>query len=847
MKQFPLLRNIAAMVLAVSGGAFGTATAGAVETAAAAVASTASTPAPADAHAARPGITLEKIMSDPDWIGAFIDDAYWSADGRAVYYSAKRGGSPIVDLHRIDLGNDKDQVVQPKAMAEADAPAIYDRTGKRAAFARNGDIFVRDVASGRLTQITRTARKETAPQFSADGRLLSFRVGNDWFVHDLSSGLTTPAAVVKEEKDPDAPPAPDDLRDMQLRTFSTLRKSHDEAQIKKKYAEDLQKNDVTRVVRPFYLGDEVSIRDTELSPDARWLIVVTVPKSAAKGLEGKLTRYVTESGYEEFETENLRVGRNPPPPQSLLLLNLADHTMHALKFDGLPGIDDDPLKAVREENAKSAARVTHGDDGHAQASKGDVQPLDDGKLKPRGVTAVSDDPDGGAGGIVWSRDSEELAIQLRAIDNKDRWIVSVDFSRYLLVPQHRLTDTAWIGGSFNDFGWLNDDRTLWYESEESGYAHLYTKAPNAKARALTQGRFEVSAPVLSADGRWFYVLSNATAPYSYDVYRVSTGGGGLQRITRLQGIEKFALQRAGKQLLVTHSSPYIPAQIAVLKADGSGVPRDLTDTRTADYKSMSWIEPEIVQIPSTHFHGVIYGKVYRDTHTDPAARHAAVMFIHGSGYAQDVDLRYSYYFREQMFNSWLARQGYVVLDIDYRASAGYGRDWRTAIYRQMGHPELEDLLDGKKWLVEHAAVDPKRVGLYGGSYGGFMTLMALFRAPGEFAAGAALRPVSDWMQYQDGYTADILNDPQIDPIAYARSSPIEFAAGLRDPLLICHGVIDDNVLFEDSMRLYQRLIELHKDNFTLSPYPLERHGFTHADSWLDEYKRVYRLFEEHLK
>ena len=111
------------------------------------------------------------------------------------------------------------------------------------------------------------------------------------------------------------------------------------------------------------------------------------------------------------------------------------------------------------------------------------------------------------------------------------------------------------------------------------------------------------------------------------------------------------------------------------------------------------------------------------------AKHAGVIFVHGAGYLQNVHLRFPYYFREQMFNSWLVQRGFVVLDLDYRASAGYGRDWRTAIYRQMGHPELEDLLDGKKWLAEQAAVDPKRVGIYGGSYGGFMTLMALFRAP----------------------------------------------------------------------------------------------------------------------
>ena len=796
----------------------------------------AAAPVTPPASSAQSVITLEKIMSDPDWIGAAVRDVYWSADGRAIYYSAKRSGSPIVDLHRVEIADRKDQVIDPKAMPDADGRPVFNDAGKLAAFVRNGDIFVREIANGRLRQITRTPQNEAAPQFSADGRLLSFRVGNDWFVHDFGSGITAPAAVVKAEKDPDEPPKADDLRDMQMRTFSTLKRLHDESEIRKKHAEELRTGDATRAAAPFYLGEDVEIRDTELSPDARWMLVVTSPKSAAKGFEGKLTRYVTESGYEEFETERLRVGHNPPVPQSLLLLNLLDHTAHALAVDNLPGIDDDPLKAIREENGI-----------HETATAGAGPGAQGSKPKHRDVLAVSDDPDGGAGGIVWSRDGKGLAIQLLSADNKDRWIASVDFAKYALVPQHRLSDPAWVNWTYNDMGWLRDNRTLWYESEQTGYAHLYTKAPDSAAQALTQGRFEVSDPVLSEDGRWFYVLSNAQAPYSYDVYRVPSGGGKFQRITKLEGLEKFALDRSGKRLLVTHSSPYVPAQIAVLEADGSDAVRELTDSRSSEYKSLSWIEPEIVEIPSTHFNGVIYAKVYRGAAGPDAAARPGVIFIHGAGYLQNVHKRYPYYFREQMFNSWLAQHGYAVLDLDYRASQGYGRDWRTAIYRQMGHPELEDLLDGKKWLAEHASVDPKRVGVYGGSYGGFMTLMALFRAPGEFAAGAALRPVTDWRQYENDYTSAILNEPQIDPIAYARSSPIEFADGLRDPLLICHGVIDDNVLFEDSMRLYERLIELHKDNFSMSPYPLDRHAFSNADSWLDEYKRIYRLFETHLK
>jgi dipeptidyl aminopeptidase/acylaminoacyl peptidase len=788
---------------------------------------------------AQTALSLEKIMADPDWIGPPVRDAYWSADAKAVYYSLKRIGSPIVDLHRIDPATGKDQVVDAAAMANADGPAVYDRAGRRAAIIRNRDIFVRDVSSGRLTQITRTPQAKSSPHFSIDGRLLSFRIDNDWFVHDLGSGVTTPAAIVKAEKDPNAPPT-DDLREMQLRTFSTLRKLHDDAETARKHDEALQKGDATRAALPFYLGDEVVIRGSELSPDARWLIVVTEPKSHVKGREGQLTRYVTESGYEEFEKERLRVGRNPPAPQSLMLLNLTDHTMHALAIEKLPGIYDDPLKAVREENDKARPPANP-----AAAAAGEQKP--NGDKKARGVWVINDEPDAINGGIVWSADGGALGMEMFAIDHKDRWIVSVDLANYVLLPQHRLSDPAWIEGAFTEFGWLNDNRTLWYESEESGFAHLYTKAPNGEPRALTQGRFEVSSPQLSQDGRWFYVLSNEVAPYLYDVYRVPSSGGPLQRLTKLEGVEKAEVDRSGKQLLLTHSTPYMRSQIAVTRADGSGAPRELTDTRTAEYKSMTWIQPEIVKIPSTHFSGVIYAKLYRDAGIAAAVKKPAVLFIHGAGYLQDVHLHYSYYFREQMFNNLLAHLGYVILDMDYRASAGYGRDWRTAIYRQMGHPELEDMLDGKKWLVEQAAVDPKHVGVYGGSYGGFMTLMALFRAPGEFAAGAALRPVTDWMQYDHEYSAGILNDPQVDPIAYARSSPIEFAAGLRDALLICHGVIDDNVLFEDSMRLYERLIELHKDNFSMSPYPLDRHGFTNADSWLDEYKRIYRLFESNLR
>ena len=165
----------------------------------------------------------------------------------------------------------------------------------------------------------------------------------------------------------------------------------------------------------------------------------------------------------------------------------------------------------------------------------------------------------------------------------------------------------------------------------------------------------------------------------------------------------------------------------------------------------------------------------------------------------------------------------------------------------MGKPELEDYLDGLDWLVETKQGDRARAGIYGGSYGGFMTFVALFQKPGVFKAGAALRPVSDWSQYNHEYTANILNTPELDPEAYQRSSPLEYAEGLQDHLLIAHGMIDDNVFYKDSVMMAQRLIELRKDKWELASYPLERHAYQHPASWYDQYRRIHELFERTLK
>jgi len=763
-------------------------------------------------------LTLDKIMADPDWIGPSVEEAWWSWDGQSALYTRKREGSKAHDLWQVPVAGGAPLLIADEARAGLDASSPkYDATRTRAVFVRNGDVFVRDLRNGALTQLTRTEAGESRPQWSSDGGLV-WRAGNDWYRWSAELGVIQ-ASNLHAVDDPAKPADEDDLRDRQLRLIETLRSDRELLEAERLQELAWRRADPTRAPLPVYLGKDVEIADSALSPDGRWLLVVTTVKDEeAEGQAGKMPLYVTESGYEEFEEVRTRVGRKDPQAHRLWLVNVHDAKATELSFDGLPGIADDPLADLR----KAA----------------ELDPLEGNR-----PVRIESDYAGIAPPIVWSHTSAEVVIMLRSVDNKDRWLASVDFAAAKVRPLHRLTDEAWINYNFNLFGWLPDGRTLWYQSEESGYSHLYTHDGD-KPRALTSGQWEVSSPVLSADGEHLLFLCNRAWSGDYEVCEVPVAGGEVRELTALDGVEDFVESPEGGRLLVRHSASYLPPQLAVV-TDGSAL--DLTDTRSEAFKAQEWLEPEYVQVPSKHGAGAIWGKYYGPKNPQPDTRYPIVLFVHGAGYLQNVSHRYPNYFREQMFHNLLVEQGYIVLDLDFRASEGYGRDWRTAIYRHMGEPELQDYLDGLDWLVENRQGDRDRVGIYGGSYGGFMAFMALFKQPGVFKAGAALRPVTDWSQYNHEYTSNILNTPELDPEAYLRSSPLEFADSLQDHLLITHGMMDDNVFYKDSITLAQRLIELRKDKWELASYPLDRHSFSHAASWYDQYRRIYELFERALK
>ncbi|WP_409187197.1 S9 family peptidase [Antarcticibacterium sp. 1MA-6-2] len=360
-------------------------------------------------------------------------------------------------------------------------------------------------------------------------------------------------------------------------------------------------------------------------------------------------------------------------------------------------------------------------------------------------------------------------------------------------------------------------------------------------RALTSGNFEVFDPFISKDEKNWYLATSEVNPGERHFYRMPLMGGKMEKLTQMEGNNEVNLSPDEKHMAILHSYSNKPWELYLKKTSAKAEAEQLTQGQSEEFRAYDWREPQLVKFKAEDG-AMVPARLYKPEN----ANGAGVIFAHGAGYLQNVHKWWSSYFREYMFHNLLTDLGYTVLDIDYRGSAYYGRDWRTGIYLHMGGKDLSDQVDGAEYLVAEHGLDAENIGIYGGSYGGFITLMALFTEAETFKSGAALRSVTDWAHYNHGYTSNILNNPADDPIAYRRSSPIYFAEGLEGNLLIAHGMVDVNVHFQDVVRLAQRLIELGKEDWELAVYPVEDHGFVEPSSWTDEYRRILKLFNETL-
>lgn len=442
-----------------------------------------------------------------------------------------------------------------------------------------------------------------------------------------------------------------------------------------------------------------------------------------------------------------------------------------------------------------------------------------------------------------------LLIERVSDDFKVRQVLVADPDDGRAWPLFVERDDAWIGGPLELSAWRKDGAAVVLSSEKHGFCQLFlVPADGGVARELTARGSEVQEARLLADGVTMVALTNERDPAERSLRRIDLMSGASRELaTPARGcVADFAVAGEGSAVAFLWEQLGVPGDVWSLATSEGARAVQLTDSVPDALRELELPPPEIVKFKSAD--GTDVRALYYAPSASPPAggKSPAVVFVHGAGYLQNVTRSMTEYPQNYLFHHRLARQGFAVLDVDYRHSAGYGRKFRTDIHGFMGGKDLDDELAGVEWLRARGDIDLARIGIYGGSYGGFMTLMALFTKPDVFACGAALRSVTDWRTYNSWYTTPRLGDPKADAENYRKSSPIEHAAGLKKPLLILHGLKDSNVFAQDSIRLVEKLIQLGKE-FDAMLYPSQDHGFTDPESWIDEYRRIERLFVRELK
>jgi len=759
-----------------------------------------------DATAPSSPLSIEDVSRLDRWIGSGVRDARWSPDGVAVYFRWSATPAPADNPDndpwwRVDrLGRSAEPVSDADVWRVPGATVAWSRDGRLAAWESRGRVVVWDAS--RAAEPTRIVAEGSKPaghvRVAASGRAVDFMQGEDlyrWSLDGTARRLTTvthrPADTRTDQSRR--------LADQQLEIFDILRERAEAARTAAAIA--ARRDPSAPQVIPISEG---TVEDIQASPDGRFLTVRTVTTDRRRK-PTLFMDYVTPSGYAEAKESRGKVGE----PRDVVRLGV-------VRVDARTPADS---VAVRWITLPEAAG----------------RPVD-------------------FFGPWWSVEGDRAVVEAVSQDDHDAWIARLDpvaVTTSVIDHQH---DDAWIGGPPIQANydavpslieWLPGGRLV-FASEQGGWSHLHLAEPDGQVRPLTSGAWEVRAATLSRDRTTWLLGASREHPSDDHLYTMPAAGGPLVRLTVEEGRSEGVLSPDGKRIAVVYSRNDRLPDLWLRDTDPAGAAVRVTQSGSDNYWTHRWLRPEIVSIPHPDGRPVWAG-LYRPEHPDP--KHPAIIYVHGGGYRQFAHRGWSVYGYSHASHygmiNWLVQQGYTVLDFDYRGSSGYGRDYRTDIYRSMGAKDVDGAVAATRWLTRTQGVDSTRIGIYGVSYGGFMTLMSLFRYPGVFAAGIAAAGVTDWSHYSDDWTSRVLGVPADDPEVYRRTSPIYHAAGLKDALLIEHGLVDDNVEFQDAARLVQRLIELKKP-FEEIFYPLEPHVIESEPALLDFHTRLAAFFKRHL-
>jgi dipeptidyl aminopeptidase/acylaminoacyl peptidase len=748
-------------------------------------------------------LKLEEIMKGNSFIGHQPSNIRWTMDGNKILFDWNPYDQPGSSTYAYDVKTGVTDSVTAD-FYKKNAPYSDVKNSSCALYTLRGDLYRYDLKSRMVKPILVNSDRIYDLQYSIGNNRFYFRMGSGFYEYnDINRGIKE---IVRFKKGP--APSEKELNYMETEELE-LFEYHQENKERKEWNEEFnifKSNDI-----PTIYYNESSVSNVQISGMGGFITysVNDYPKNNDTHVEN----HISKDGHTYTSNARAKVS-DKDPNHKLGIYDMMNDTSYFVDFSNLPDIRKKPdyLKDYGDSTALYE--------------------------KDRNIIMHK---------LIYSENGKRNVLDIRSYDNKDRWIVSVSLKNGAIRVIDHQHDEAWIGGpgisSWNmvsgTLGWTQDNNSIYLQSEETGYSHLYTIDYESREKTQrTKGNFEVHN-VEYMNGVFFLTM-NKTHPGDRGFYWLDKKFK-LTPVMTKEGNHEVIISPDCTKLAYRYSNKNTPWELYWSNNGTNAKHNRITNSQSEAFKSYKWYAPSVVTFKDENKQDV-HARLYKPE----KANGAAIVFVHGAGYLQNAHNFWSGYYREYMFHNMLRDNGYTIIDIDYRASKGYGRDHRTAIYRHMGGADLEDQILGRQYLIDSCGIDPERIGIYGGSYGGFITLMALLNHPGKFQAGAALRSVTDWFHYNHEYTSNILNYPSSDPEAYKKSSPIYYADNLEDRLIMLHGMVDDNVQFQDVVRLSQRFIELGKTNWELAVFPVEPHGFKKASSWTDEYRRIYNLFYEEL-
>ena len=456
--------------------------------------------------------------------------------------------------------------------------------------------------------------------------------------------------------------------------------------------------------------------------------------------------------------------------------------------------------------------------------------------------------------VNWLPDGKTVSIQRESRNQRklDLLFADIDTGKTRTV----LTETSntWI--DLNDeLSFLKNSREFIWASNRDGYTHLYLYDYDGHLiRQLTAGKWVVDdfrkRAIMGIDekSRTVYFAATEKGPTERHLYRTSLDTADpsqVQRITQDEGVHGIAMSPDARFYVDTFTSSAQPPQSSLHSADGALKAWLLENRLDAQHPDAPYLAdnaiPEVGTLTAADGQ-TLYYQLFKPLHFDPSKRYPAIVDVYGGPGVQRVLNNW----HGSSFTQILTRAGYVVFTLDNRGSASRGTAFQAPIHRRLGDVEVTDQVQGARWLMSQSFVDPARIGVWGWSYGGYMTLNLMFKAPDVFRAGVAGAPVTDFALYDTHYTERYLDRPQDNAAGYAASSVLPYAKDLKGKLLVMHGMADDNVLFLNSTKLFRRLQDLSKP-FDVMVYPGAKHGLMRQNDGRHGYKMILRFFDENLK